>query len=93
MDIDYAMMKGIVYYLQEMTAPEGYERDTNVYIVMNEEDYSKLSPEKKAELEGTFDKFLNMTATDADGVRTVSTNFVNVKIVPPTPGPPRCLPS
>lgn len=81
LNISYAMMKDIVNYLQEMTAPVGYERDTNVYIVMSEEDYNKLSDEKKAELEGTFDNFLDMTVS-SDGLR-VSTDFVNVKVVTP----------
>ena len=85
LNIDYAMMKDIVYYLQEMTAPEGYERDTNVYIVMNEEDYNKLTEEDRAALEGTFDKFLDMEKSK-DGL-TFDTDFVNVKIVPPTPDP------
>ncbi len=85
LNISYAMMKDIVYYLQEMTAPEGYERDTNVYIVMSEEDYNKLSDEDKASLEGTFNKFLNMTI--ADGGLTVNTDFVNVKIVTTDPEP------
>ncbi len=91
--IDYAMMKDIVYYLQETVAPEGYEKDPNVYIVMNEDDYSKLSEEAKADLEGTFDKFLDLNVSN--GGLSVSTDFVNIKIVttpdrptpPPTPDP------
>ncbi len=91
--IDYAMMKDIVYYLQETVAPEGYEKDPNVYIVMNEDDYSKLSEEAKADIEGTFDKFLDLNVS-SDGL-SVSTDFVNIKIVttpdrptpPPTPDP------
>lgn len=91
--IDYAMMKDIVYYLQETVAPEGYEKDPNVYIVMNEDDYSKLSEDAKGELEGTFDKFLDLNVSN-DGL-SVSTDFVNIKIVttpdrptpPPTPDP------
>ena len=90
LNIDYAMMKDIVYYLQEITAPEGYEVDTNVYIVMDEEDYNKLTDEDRAALEGTFDEFLNLDKSE-DGL-TVTTDFVNVKIVTnpdpdPTPTP------
>ena len=86
LNIDYAMMKDIVYYLQEVTAPDGYERDTDVYIVMSEEDYNKLSDEERAELEGKFDKFLDLEKSE-DGL-SVSTDFVNVRIVPPTPDKP-----
>ncbi len=86
LNIDYAMMKDIVYYLQEVTAPEGYELDTNVYIVMSEEDYKKLSDEERAELEGKFDKFLDLEKSE-DGL-SVSTDFVNVRIVPPAPDKP-----
>ena len=93
LNIDYAMMKDIVYYLQETVAPDGYEKDPNVYIVMNEDDYNQLTDEAKADLEGTFDKFLDMTVTN--GGLSVSTDFINVKIVttpdrptpPPTPDP------
>ena len=82
--ISYAMMKDVVYYLQEQTAPAGYEKDTNVYIVMSEDDYNQLTDEDKASL-GEFDKYLDMT-TSEDGLQ-VNADFINVKIVKPDPKP------
>lgn len=84
LDINYAMMKDIVYYLQETVAPEGYERDTNVYIIMNEEDYNAMSDEDKAAL-GEFDKFLE-TQKSEDGLK-VSVEFTNAKVQIPTTTP------
>lgn len=84
LDINYAMMKDIVYYLQETVAPEGYERDANVYIIMNEEDYNAMSDEDKAAL-GKFDKFLE-TQKSEDGLK-VSVEFTNAKVKIPTTTP------
>ena len=84
LNINYAMMKDIVYYLQEITAPEGYDLDTNVYIVMNEDDYHAMSEEDRAAL-GAFDAFLNTNVSD-DGLN-VNVSFVNTKIVVPDPDP------
>ncbi len=84
LDINYAMMKDIVYYLQETVAPEGYECDTNVYIIMNEEDYNAMSDEDKAAL-GKFDKFLE-TQKSEDGLK-VSVEFTNAKVKIPTTTP------
>ena len=84
LNISYAMMKDVVYYLQEQTAPDGYEKDTNVYIVMSEDDYNQLTDEDKASL-GEFDKYLDMT-TSEDGLQ-VNADFINVKIVKPDPKP------
>ncbi len=78
------MMKDIVYYLQETVAPEGYERDTNVYIIMNEEDYNAMSDEDKAAL-GKFNEFLE-TQKSEDGLK-VSVEFTNAKVKIPTTTP------
>lgn len=82
LDINYAMMKDIVYYLQETVAPDGYEKDANVYIIMNEEDYNAMSDEDKAAL-GEFDKFLE-TQKSEDGLK-VSVEFTNAKVTTPPP--------
>ncbi len=84
LDINYAMMKDIVYYLQETVAPDGYEKDANVYIIMNEEDYKAMSDEDKAAL-GEFDKFLE-TQKSEDGLK-VSVEFTNAKVITPPPTP------
>ena len=78
------MMKDIVYYLQETVAPDGYEKDANVYIIMNEEDYKAMSDEDKAAL-GEFDKFLE-TQKSEDGLK-VSVEFTNAKVITPPPTP------
>ena len=36
--IDYAMLEGIIYYIQEAVAPEGYTLDTTVYVLCDSED-------------------------------------------------------
>ncbi len=84
LDINYAMMKDIVYYLQETIAPEGYERDANVYIIMNEEEYNAMSEEDRAAL-GEFDKFLE-TRKSEDGLK-VSVEFTNAKVKTPPDEP------
>ena len=37
LEIDYTLMKDIVYYLQESKAPEGYSADTTVYVITDQE--------------------------------------------------------
>lgn len=84
LDINYAMMKDIVYYLQESVAPAGYEKDANVYIIMNKEDYNAMSDEDKAAL-GKFNEFLE-TQKSEDGLK-VSVEFTNAKVQIPTTTP------
>jgi hypothetical protein len=38
LDISYAMLEGMIYYLQENVAPEGYELDKTVYIICDDEE-------------------------------------------------------
>lgn len=45
LNIDKQMLETIVYYLQEKVAPEGYELDTNIYIICNEEQLAALQAE------------------------------------------------
>ncbi len=39
--IDYALLEDIIYYLQEVVAPEGYEIDKTVQIICNEDQYQQ----------------------------------------------------
>ncbi len=88
LNIDFTMLKDIVYYLQEVNAPDGYEVDPTVYLIMNSDDYASLSDQMKAEIQnetnGEFG-FLDLDVSD-DGL-TVSTDFGNVKIVAPPEEP------
>lgn len=36
--IDYAMLEGIIYYLQEVASPEGYALDKTIYIICDSKD-------------------------------------------------------
>ena len=39
--IDYAMLKDMIYYLQEVAAPEGYTVDMKVYVICDEANYDQ----------------------------------------------------
>ncbi len=77
LNISYTLMKDIVYYLQEVVAPEGYDLDPNVYIMLSEEDYNKMSQEDRDAL-GDFDQFLK-TEKSEDGLK-IHVDFANTKI-------------
>ncbi len=38
LNIDKTLLEGIIYYMQEIAAPEGYELDATVYIICDSED-------------------------------------------------------
>ncbi len=42
LNIDYAMLENVVYYLQEAVAPDGYELDTKVYVICDQESYDEV---------------------------------------------------
>lgn len=39
LDITYAMLEDMIYYLQEAIAPQGYELDATVYVICDDEEY------------------------------------------------------
>ena len=43
--IDYLFLENMVYYLQEAVAPNGFQKDTNVYVICNGKQYTNLLKE------------------------------------------------
>ena len=89
--IDYAMLEGYVYYIQEAVAPKGYEIDTNIYILCSEEDYEALKEAGAIDADGNvYNKATDTsskavyTGAEIIGGETVSIKFVNTDI-PVTP--------
>ena len=39
LNIDYALLENVVYYLQEAIAPDGYDTDPEIYVICDEESY------------------------------------------------------
>ena len=42
LNIDYALLENVVYYLQEAIAPDGYDTDPEIYVICDEESYKEL---------------------------------------------------
>lgn len=92
LNIDYALLENVVYYLQEAIAPDGYDVDPEIYIICDEESYKELegtevtNPATGATSKVTADSWLGSIL----GGKTLSINFVNTATVPdpePTPDP------
>lgn len=92
LNIDYALLENVVYYLQEAIAPDGYDTDPEIYVICNEESYKELegtevtNPATGATSKVTADSWLGSIL----GGKTLSINFVNTATVPdpePTPDP------
>lgn len=90
LNIDYALLENVVYYLQEAIAPDGYDTDPEIYVICDEESYKELegtevtNPATGATSKVTADSWLGSIL----GGKTLSINFVNTATVPdPTPEP------
>ena len=92
LNIDYALLENVVYYLQEAIAPDGYDIDPEIYVICDEESYKELegtevtNPATGATSKVTADSWLGTIL----GGKTLSINFVNTATVPdpePTPDP------
>lgn len=92
LNIDYALLENVVYYLQEAIAPDGYDTDPEIYVICDEESYKELegtevtNPATGATSKVTADSWLGSIL----GGKTLSINFVNTATVPdpePTPNP------
>ena len=94
LDVLYTLLKDTVYYLQETEAPEGYEKDPRVYVIMDEELCGKtmqecidennqfLTPEEAANQAYAY----LGSISDEKPLEIV---FVNAKVqTPPTPPTP-----
>ena len=92
LNIDYALLENVVYYLQEAIAPDGYDTDPEIYVICDEESYKELegtevtNPATGATSKVTESSWLGSIL----GGKTLSINFVNTATVPdpePTPDP------
>lgn len=92
LNIDYALLENVVYYLQEAIAPDGYDSDPEIYVICDEESYKELegtevtNPATGATSKVTESSWLGSIL----GGKTLSINFVNTATVPdpePTPDP------
>lgn len=92
LNIDYALLENVVYYLQEAIAPDGYDVDPEIYVICDEESYKELegtevtNPATGATSKVTESSWLGSIL----GGKTLSINFVNTATVPdpePTPDP------
>lgn len=92
LNIDYALLENVVYYLQEAIAPDGYDTDPEIYVICDEESYKELegtevtNPATGATSKVSTDSWLGSIL----GGKTLSVNFVNTATVPdpePTPDP------
>lgn len=92
LNIDYALLENVVYYLQEAIAPDGYDTDPEIYVICDEESYKELegtevtNPATGATSKVSTDSWLGSIL----GGKTLSINFVNTATVPdpePTPNP------
>ena len=92
LNIDYALLEDVVYYLQEAIAPEGYDADPNIYVICDQETYDQLAAS------GAFDSVENPAEGTSSPVAgwlgaikggdTLTINFVNTASVPdPEPEP------
>lgn len=92
LNIDYALLENVVYYLQEAIAPDGYDTDPEIYVICDEESYKELegtevtNPATGATSKVSTDSWLGSIL----GGKPLSINFVNTATVPdpePTPDP------
>lgn len=89
LNIDYALLENVVYYLQEAIAPDGYDTDPEIYVICDEESYKELegtevtNPATGATSKVTADSWLGSIL----GGKTLPINFVNTATVVPDPDP------
>lgn len=89
LNIDYALLENVVYYLQEAIAPDGYDTDPEIYVICDEESYKELegtevtNPATGATSKVTADSWLGSIL----GGKTLSINFMNTATVVPDPDP------
>lgn len=89
LNIDYALLENVVYYLQEAIAPDGYDTDPEIYVICDEESYKELegtevtNPATGATSKVTESSWLGSIL----GGKTLPINFVNTATVVPDPDP------
>lgn len=87
LNIDYAMLEDVVYYLQEAVAPDGYDVDTTVYVICDEDTYQELKESGKTIVNvaaGTTSSAADLDYLGAiEGGKILTVKFLNSKTVPP----------
>ena len=89
LNIDYALLENVVYYLQEAIAPDGYDTDPEIYVICDEESYKELegtevtNPATGATSKVSESSWLGSIL----GGKTLPINFVNTATVVPDPDP------
>lgn len=89
LNIDYALLENVVYYLQEAIAPDGYDTDPEIYVICDEESYKELegtevtNPATGATSKVTEHSWLGTIL----GGKTLPINFMNTATVVPDPDP------
>lgn len=89
LNIDYALLENVVYYLQEAIAPDGYDTDPEIYVICDEESYKELegtevtNPATGATSKVTESSWLGSIL----GGKTLPINFMNTATVVPDPDP------
>lgn len=89
LNIDYALLENVVYYLQEAIAPDGYDVDPEIYIICDEESYKELEgTEVTNPATGATSKVAESSWLGSIlGGKTLSINFMNTATVVPDPDP------
>lgn len=89
LNIDYALLENVVYYLQEAIAPDGYDTDPEIYVICDEESYKELegtevtNPATGATSKVSESSWLGSIL----GGKTLPINFMNTATVVPDPDP------
>ena len=89
LNIDYALLENVVYYLQEAIAPDGYDIDPEIHIICDEESYKELEgTEVTNPATGATSKVAESSWLGSIlGGKTLSINFMNTATVVPDPDP------
>lgn len=89
LNINYALLENVVYYLQEAIAPDGYDIDPEIYIICDEESYKELEgTEVTNPATGATSKVTESSWRGSIlGGKTLSFNFMNTATVVPDPDP------
>ena len=85
LNIDYALLEGMVYYMKEKVAPAGYDVDTKIHVLCDEATYQEMSKkvDGKETTEvvnpATGEKSIITHMGSIKGGETLEVNFVDTK--------------
>ena len=84
LNIDYTLLEGVVYYLQEKAAPDGYDVDSKIYVICDESAYKQMTEEQGIDSvvnQATGVESATAYLGEIKGAETLKVNFVNGKTV------------